>query len=846
MKVLSLNGKWLFSKLKNEEWMEANVPGSNYTDLLRLNKIPDPFVELNEKDVYWVAETDWQYKRTFNIDNKMISHKAIYLKCEGIDAFGEIYINDNLVSKVENAFLQYSFEIKKYLREGENEIKVILYSPHKEVVEKQAIFNCPRNCNGMNGVSAVRKTQSHYGWDWGPNLPMSGIYRDIYLVANSGVEIEDLKIDQTHTDGIVTLDIHASINNPQGKYVLSLTHPDGKIQTFEGEATQNINKKIEITEPKLWWTKELSQKDKQDLYTVKLEIIDSEVESTKEKRIGLRTIKLDTSKDEYGRNFAFILNGVQIFVKGANWIPGDSLIDRFDNEKIKYYIDAACFANFNMIRVWGGGYYETDYFYDLCDEKGILIWQDCMFACQAYPLFDEHFKENAIKDIKFNINRIKDHPSLAIISANNEIEAMTINWITRSNYIKAMDDFFYNELKDIVSEIKDIPYIPGSPCGLAPHQGYDKDNVGDSHLWAVWHGLQPITYYRKRFTRFCSEFGFESMPDEKTIKYYAKEKDYDLDSKVFLAHQKCASGNNKMIFYILERFDMPKNFIDYVYLSQIDQMLSIEDASLNWRRNKGRCNGSMYWQFNDCWPVCSWSSIDYFGNYKALHYGARRFFSPENISVEMIEDSLELFICNDLIDNKCYTIKSRVLDFDGNIVKENTIDTLVEGNSVLRVSAFKDNKNINHSENVFEAILLRENVEVSRCTYLFKKEKDLKLPKANIIKEVKVENNIATITLNTDKYARYVRVFSKTLTVPFSDNFFDMFPDEEKIVTINVGNMTSKEVEEDIVINSLTDIEFDTNRLKQKWKRLKILLEPVNFANYVYNRQIPKDIEVKD
>ncbi len=527
---LDLTGGWLFKNVKHDEWLPATVPGCKYLDLLELGLIPDPFYGTNEKDVYWVGLDDWEYRKNFHVIIDELKSDSIKLVCEMLDTICDVYVNDALVGKGENTHLEYRFEVKPFIKPGENSIRIVFYSPVRYVQQKQKNEKCPKNWNGLDGIPHIRKPQCHFGWDWGPVLPPSGISRNIFIELSNTARIQEIQINQIHSSNRVTLNISALIENfyeTDIVYDLSVKTPNGVGMIRTGVCKHSILENVDIDEPEYWWTNDLSNKSEQPLYTMTATIkSNGEIIDEIKKVLGLRTITLNRERDQYGSNFQFILNGVPIFIKGANWIPADTFINRFDKEKLKYSIDAALFSNMNMLRVWGGGYYESDEFYALCDRYGILIWQDFAYACQPYPFFDEAFLVNVMRETAYNVKRLRHHACLAVWCGNNEIEALSAAWVFDRKYTQWTERFFYHMLEpEIRKHDKTTAYIPGSPCGVAHKAGYDKDNVGDTHLWAVWHGLQPMNYYCKRMTRFCSEFGFESLPDIKTIERFAKPKD---------------------------------------------------------------------------------------------------------------------------------------------------------------------------------------------------------------------------------------------------------------------------------------------------------------------------------
>lgn len=857
---VNLTGEWLFREAEKGAWQNAVVPGCNYLDLLRLEQIPDPFVGTNEKDVYWVACTDWEYKKEFDCSDELLACDRIDLECRCLDTICDVYLNEQCIGHGENAHLKYTFSVKPYLK-AHNTLQILFHSPVNYVKEKQAVEKCPRNSNGQDGIPHIRKPQCHFGWDWGPVLPPSGISGDIAVVGYNAAKIAELRVEQTHRDNAVQLNIHTAFDcfssQADLQYRVRVLSPEEKVLFEETKTLQprdeNINT-VCIENPRLWWTRDLSPTETQPLYTVSVEVLaeDGSTVDAANKTIGLRTITLNRARDAYGENFQFVLNGVPLFIKGANWIPADSFINRYTDERLEYDLQAVKFSNMNMLRIWGGGYYESDALYEKCDRDGILIWQDFCFACQPYPFFDDALLENVHKEVNYNVKRLRHHASLALWNGNNEIETMSIAWRTRLNYMAWTEKFFYHILPEWMQTLDtQTPYIPGSPCGTDYMKGYDRDNVGDTHLWAVWHGLQPLTYYRKRMTRFCSEFGFESLPDLKTIETYATPADYSLTSEVFSAHQKCNSGNMKMAYYITSRFRLPKHFEDYIYLSQICQEECVRDATEHWRRNRGRCNGSMYWQLNDCWPVCSWASMDYYGNYKALQYCARHFNAPVTLSLEDTADCVKIYGINDTtrtLESCC--VQYKLIDFNGKVLTAGELRPIdlapLESRCIetLQISDLRKFGSLKSCVLVAQLICCKD--VIAQKTLLFAPEKDLHLPKTCVQMLTEVQGNKATLTLQSEKYVRFLQIHSKTNTQPFSDNYFDLLPGEKKVITQTVPNgTTAEDLQKDISFFGAGDIVPNGSRLSDFITKTKVLLQPINFGSYMYDHRIPPDFPLK-
>lgn len=844
----TLNGDWLFRQADKSDWHGAKVPGCNFTDLLDNGMIDDPFVGINEKECEFVGKSDWEYSRTFTVSGDEMASDEIFLCFDMIDTLASIYLNGKLIGNTENCFRRYEFPVKSFLSAGENEIRVYFKSPVNYVSDIYKKEGAVPNANGQNGIVHIRKPQSHFGWDWGPVLVPCGITGDVYLEFADTARLGDVSVLQEHKGGKVTLKIRAgklALTDGDTKTSVSVTCPDGSVLKAAGESAEFV-----IDKPELWWTYKLSGKDVQPLYEVNVKLKKGrKLLDEKTVKIGLRTLELNREKDKYGQQFCFVLNGVPIFAKGANVIPADQFVNRFDSEKREKFFNAARFANMNMLRVWGGGYYADDAFLTKCDEMGILVWQDFQFSCQAYPFFKQSFLDNVRKEIAYNVARMHTHPSLALWCGNNEIEQMHAMWLPFRDYLEWTEKFFYGILENEIRKIDTVtPYIPGSPCGVGYNKGINHDNVGDSHIWSVWHGLQPMNYYRKRYARFCSEFGFESLPDIKTIKGFANEEDYDLNSPVFLSHQKCNNGNSKMVYYIASRFDLPARFEDYVYLSQVTQMECVEDATSHWRRNRGRCNGALYWQFNDCWPVCSWAGMDYNYNYKALQYAARRFNAPVCVSVEDSEGEMKVFVHNDL--NGSVNVRAEVFFFgfvNGRVDcfdEKLTLKPLevanvfnIYGNDVLKYSKKK---------NGFCVRLYSDSGEMlAQKVVLLDKEKNIALPKAKITKKTEIKDRVVRIYLKADRFARLVCVSSDISCEPFSDNFFDLLPGQEYTVTCAVpAESDAKTVADSIRVISLCDIERERNIAKIAKNKLRVLSSPINIANIIIRAGVPEDLEV--
>lgn len=838
--ISDLCGKWRMRDLTlGGEWVDAKVPSSNYTDLLKAGKIPDPFIGMNENETAVLGDRDWEYRRTFEVDDEMLDAPRAELCCDMLDTVFRIYVNGKEVLADRNSFIGYRTDVKKVLKKGTNEISVIFSAPRPYAEKEMKRLNVSASSAGLQPVTFIRKAQCHFGWDWGPVVPVCGITKDIYIDYGGVVRIADLYVEQIHSCGKVTLRVNADIcGERQTEYTLTVKAPDGSEIVKKGMASGAFTREFEIEDPVLWWCADLDGGKRQRLYTVTLLASDERgARVERSVKTGLRTVELDRSEDEFGRNFRFLVNGVPIFAKGANWIPADSMPDRVDEARLKYHLDAAVRAGFNMIRVWGGGFYESDEFYSLCDERGLLVWQDFMFACRPYPLYDEGFVKNALREVEYNVKRLRNHPSLALWCGNNEIESDVAMLMLHKKYSAGEAKFFWETLEKEIRKF-DIhtPYTAGTPIGIAFNKGVAADNVGDTHLWAVWHGLQNVKYYRKRYTRFCSEFGFESLPDLKTVKAFSCGAPFDIHSDLFLQHQKCIGGNAKTEYYVASRFRLPKDPVDIVYLSQACQAESIKDATEFWRRNRPRTNGALYWQLNDCWPVASWSSIDYYGNYKALQYQARHFNAPVAVSLEDGKDGVKIYIINDTRVACDATVKYSLADFEKGVLHSETVECRAEAVSVSVVKELGADvlTKYDRKRTVMVAELYEGGKLLNRKTLVFLPEKKLALPKVKVRLTSRREGDRIAVELFSPAYARIVCVSNSVSSLPLDDNWFDMLPGEKVSLTMPYYEGYSPD---DFSVKSVADVEPAGCVLKDDLKRLAVFLKPVNLAQWIYYRQ---------
>lgn len=837
VEVLSRN--WEFKMKGDTTWMPATVPGCVQTDLAANNKISDPFYRTNEKTIQWIDKKDWIYKCTFQVDSSQLQYRQITMCFNGLDTYAKVKLNGNHVLDADNMFRTWKAEVKPFLIAGKNELEIEFASPTTTGLRKleENGYKLPA-VNDLSEIGELgdkkisvftRKAPYQYGWDWGPRIVTIGIWRPVELILSDYARIEDVffkQIDITEKkaklDAIIEInaqitgDYNIKIDAEPGNPLLSVANSSFYLKSGNNTVTLPIL----IQNPKIWWPNGMGEQNRYK-FKVTLESNDQVIDTLSE-NIGLRSLKLIRKPDSAGKSFYFEVNGKPVFAKGANYIPNDNFLSRVTKEKYEYIIKSAAEANMNMIRVWGGGIYEDDILYDLCDKYGILIWQDFMFACSMYP-GNEEFLNNVQAEIVDNVKRLRNHASIALWCGNNEIDAAwcqgspDCGWGWKQQYTTKQqneiwhnyDTLFHKIMPSVISALDNThSYWPSSPTAdWGVHSSYESGS-GDVHYWGVWHGNEPFDAFYSRIGRFMSEYGFQSFPDIETIKKFTLPEDRNIDSEVMRWHQRSGYGNQRIIDYMKELYPIPTDFEKILYVSQVMQAEAIKQAINAHRANKPYCMGSLYWQLNDCWPVASWSGIDYYGHWKALHYFAKKAYQPVTISFVPNNDSLSISINNDTYQSKQLELQYKLIDFEGKELFNKSIPNEISPEKSNRtvILNLKDLKeNYRPSDVVLVATVMEQGKEIYSDNFYLEIPKKLKLPKADLSYEIKQEGNTIYISIETKKLIKNLFVSIPGTEVQFSDNYFDLLPGESKTIHCSLPN-ESKISKELIKLISVNDI----------------------------------------
>ena len=793
MKARELNQNWTMRCVEDLQWQEAIVPGTVYTDLLRNGNMENPYWKDNEDAICSLMEKDYEYQCTFQGEETEDLSNA-FLRFEGLDIVADIYLNNVHVGNAESMHRTWEYPVKEVLSPGENTLKVVFHSPLKFVAQAYKKYGNIGNDDTYEGFMHLRKAHYMFGWDWGAHLPDAGIFRPVFLCSVSHGRIDSVYIRQQHEENKCTLKFKGDcIRETPGEYQwrVLVTAPDG--QKYETALSAEGEGQLVIEDPELWWPNGLGD---QPLYQVEAQLLyEGNVEDTWKKRIGLRTMTMQRKKDQYGESFAHEVNGKAFFAMGADYIPEEHLLGRRCEEKTRRLLEDCRLANFNVIRVWGGGFYPDDWFFDICDELGLVVWQDFMFACSVYELTPE-FEANIRKEFADNIKRLRHHASLGLWCGNNEMEMFVDErcWVTKASEVRDYLFMYERIIPEVLGEYDpETFYWPASPSSGGSFDNPNDPDRGDVHYWKVWHGNRPFSEYRKHFFRYASEFGFQALPSQKTIETFTEDPDdWNLFSYIMEKHQRNYGANGKIMNYMQQTYRYPGDFDTVIYASQLLQADAIRYGVEHFRRNRGRCMGAVYWQLNDCWPVISWSSIDYTGRWKALHYYAKRFFAPVMISCQeeswltqeanmnrqhfQFEKSIHLNVTNETLKDREILVKWYVRNAAAEILREEHAKIQVPAlESVWLPKAELPEIDVFTQYVSFEAW---ENGEcVSGGTVIFSYPKYFRYEKPELT--CKVEGN--QITVSSPGYAKSVEILNEQEDLVLSDNYFDLNGDSRTV-----------------------------------------------------------------
>ncbi len=807
--VCTLHSDWTFCQVGDTLWSDAKVPGTIHQDLLNHNRIPNPFYGMNEEAVQWVENEDWMYRTSFVVTEEQLNRDAAVLELDGLDTYADVFLNGALILRSDNMFVGHKVPVKSVLRKGENRLLIRFRSAVKEALPQWETngFDYPAdNDHSSKRVSIyTRKAPYSYGWDWGIRLATCGIWRPVRLVFSDVARIEDYYVRQASVSASkADVDNRLEITNVTSQPVSALLKV---AYHYSANDTKEVQKQIElrpgentvslpvmIDNPHLWmpngWGEPSLYK-----FTASVSVDGVEVAS-QERLVGLRSIRVVMEDDEHGKSFYFEVNGHPMFAKGANFIPDDALLPNVTTERYKRIFEDVKAANMNMLRVWGGGIYEDDKFYDEADRNGILIWQDFLFACTTYP-HDPLFLKRVEAEAEYNIKRLRGHASLAMWCGNNEIYEGVRYWGWKNKYTaeafaemnRGYDVLFRQLLPDMVKRFdSDRFYMHGSP--YEANWGRPESwKIADSHNWGTWYGRKPFESFDSEIPRFMSEYGFQAFPEMKTIRTFAEEKDFELESPVMNAHQKATIGNALIKQTMSLYYKVPAKFEDLVYVGLVLQGQGMRHGIEAHRRNRPYCMGSLFWQLNDSWPVVSWSSIDYYGNWKAMQYQSQRAFAPVLINAIKEGDDLCVYLISDeLQDRGDVRLTVELMDFDGKSHGKWTHSGKLSANTSMlflkkRVDEFLSKQDAATSFLRF-TLKAKNGAALADEVFYFAYPKDQKLPEARIETSVKRRGEAIEMTLKADKLARDIFIEVPVQGVRFSDNFFDLLPGQRKKITI--------------------------------------------------------------
>jgi beta-mannosidase len=801
--ITRLDDDWQFREVGLSEWHGATVPGSVHLDLFAAGVIGDPYYRDNEFRQQWIERKSWEYRTTFNVSERHLQHTHHDLIFEGLDTYARVELNGAEILESDNMFRRFETDVSSLLRHGANSLNVSFRSPIEAALAKVRGlgYELPQgNDRSTTPTRAfTRKAAYHYGWDWGPRLVTSGVWRPVRLRSWSGVRISDMRVTQQElSDKRAVLAVVLELLTDSAQ-TGSVTVRGGNRWFAPVEADMALEPglnviplEVIIDAPQRWWPSGLGG---QPLYQIDATVQTQDATDRASRRVGLRELAIITKPDSIGESFYVQVNGVPVFMKGANYIPLDHFPSRVTDTRYRRLFDNVTAANMNMLRVWGGGIYEHDMFYDLADEYGVLIWQDLMFANAMYP-GDSAFVASVRAEVADNIKRLRHHPSIALWCGNNEVDEGWRNWGWQDRYSAAQatsirgayERVFHDVLPAIVTAVDPgRRYWPSSPShgwGRA-----ESMTEGDSHYWGIWHGGEPFETFRERLPRFMSEFGFQGYPGLETVRGFTAPRDRSLTSRVMQAHQKAGRALERIDPYLSDWYRPPRDFGSFLYVSQLLQAEGIALALESHRRAMPRTMGSLYWQLNDSWPVASWSSIDYFGTWKALHYYAARAFADVIVSPIMQGDTLEVHIVSDRLTSLAGNLSLTVMDFQGRERWSLSLPVGIEANGSDRVLATPASwvlANADPTQAVLRATLSREREVLAQTLMYFVKPKDLALPQPEFDLRVLRDDRGHRVVITARSFLKNLYLTADGMGAHFSDNFFDLLPGEVKEVRVQL------------------------------------------------------------
>lgn len=820
MQTFSLTGAWQFRRQGSEQFHPAQVPGSVHTDLRRNGLIPDPFWGSNELELQWIEEADWDYATTFDAPDALLACEQVDLVADGLDTLATITLNGQEVARTENMFVGYRFPVRPWLRPGRNELNITFANPMDYIRARLPIHSFPEWNDPVGGSSNIRKEQCSFGWDWGPRFATCGIYKNIELQGWNANRITHVSVRQQHGDGSVRLtvtpELARSASDARVRCRLSL---DGQV-VAQAEGSGALE--LAVDRPQLWWPNGFGG---QPLYDLDVELVQGDQALDRwRRRIGLRAIVLDRHPDEWGESFQFVVNGVPVFAKGANWIPAHSFVASFTRDDYTDVLQSAAEANMNMLRVWGGGIYEMDDFYDLCDELGLMVWQDFMFACSLYP-GDEHFLALVEQEAAYQVPRLANRACLALWCGNNEIEQMPREIVATPERKAAYDRVFYDILPAAVARYDAAtPYWPSSPHNPEGYeQGHNNERAGDSHFWDVWHARYPVKRYEEKGFRFCSEFGMQSYSSPAVARTFCPPEEMNVFGPAMENHQKNAAGNQIIFDYVSRLYRYPKDYAALAYLSQLNQAYCMRIGIEHFRRSMPRTMGALYWQLNDCWPVFSWSSLEFGGRWKALHYEARRFFAPALVSAHVPGDEkagkgnyiqntihdVDIYTVYDGVEPRDGTVRWTLYNLDDEVVAEGSKAVALRyGESIKQEALDFADAIAQHGRNhLYLRLWLEINDEtVSQQTVFFTAPRFLNLRRAPVQVSVRPHADGAVeLQFLSPVFQHRVAFDIEGADYRADDNFFDLYPNVPHRVVVRADGLADAGLSERVRTRSLVD-----------------------------------------